>query len=133
MKSKIYKVKRDLRALKKSSHALERLISIRGTHYTRIKLIESLPKSPENEMLLAKEKELISALDVAKLIKENEAIEEKYMGAISTLPSRDRAMVLDCYINGMPYWKIGLEYGYSEEGARKHVETIVKKIAAMQN
>jgi hypothetical protein len=30
----------------------------------------------------------------------------------------------------MPYWKIANEYGYSEEGARKHISALIGKIAA---
>ena len=44
MKEKIYKVKNDLRALKKSSHALNRLIELHGLCYKKVKVIESLER-----------------------------------------------------------------------------------------
>ena len=130
MKSKIYKVKRDLRALKKGSHALERLIEIRGMHFKRIDLLASLPKSSENEELISKEKEIISALRIAEQMKEHTELESKYVKAIDSLSQEDKAMVLDCFMKGMPYRKLAMEYGYSEEGIRKHIGGIITKIAS---
>ena len=129
MNSKIYKVRKDLRALKKSSHAVQRLIEIRGMHYKRIDLLSSLPKSPETDSLISKEQELISALGITKQLQECAELEERYLSAIYALPPCDKAMMLDCFVNGMPYWKIANEYGYSEEGARKHISALIGKIA----
>ena len=130
MKNRINKVRRDLRALKKSSHALQRLIEIRGIHYRRIDLLKSLPQSEERAELIVREKELISALCIEQQIKENEEMENEYMQAIAALSPVDKAMALDCFVNGMPYRRLAMEYGLSEEGARKRISAIIKRIAS---
>ena len=127
MKEKIYRVKKDLRALKKSSHALNRLIELHGLCYKKVKVIEAL--EGEASALAEREKEIALALGIKAEILKSQALTGKYAAAIGSLDTEDKAMLLDCYINGMPYWKIAMEYGFSEEGARKHIDKIVKKIA----
>ena len=127
MKEKIYRVKKDLRALKKSSHALNRLIELHGLCYKKVKVIEAL--EGEASALAEREKEIALALGIKAEILKSQELTGKYAAAIGSLDTEDKAMLLDCYINGMPYWKIAMEYGFSEEGARKHIDKIVKKIA----
>lgn len=129
MQSKINKVKKDLRAMKKSAHAIERLIEIQGAHFKRIDALNRLPLGDEQKALIKCEMELISHLGVEKEIEKSVEIEKKYTAAMECLSLEDRAMLLDCYVSGKPYWKIGMEYGFSEEGARKHIGAIIKKIA----
>ena len=127
MKEKIYRVKKDLRALKKSSHALNRLIELHGLCYKKVKVIEAL--EGEASALAEREKEIALALGIKAEILKSQELTGKYAASIGSLDAEDKAMLLDCYINGMPYWKIAMEYGFSEEGARKHIDKIVKKIA----
>lgn len=129
MESKINKVRKDLRALKKNSHAISRLIEIQGLHFTRIKALSELPQSDTIKSAIEREKELISALGLEKKISENENLEKTYLTVLNSLSLRDKAIMLDCFVNGLPYWKIALEYGFAEEGARKHIDAIVKRIA----
>ena len=128
MKEKIYKVKNDLRALKKSSHALNRLIELHGLCYKRVKVIEGLDGKREG-VLAEREREIALALGIKAEILKSQELTGKYARAIGSLDAEDKAMILDCYLNGLPYWKIAMEYGFSEEGARKHIDKIVKKIA----
>lgn len=129
MESKVKVVKRDLRALKKSSHAIKRLIELQGLHFKRVKALQSISTIKESDAILEKEKELMLSICLKTEIEKSQKIEEKYMNEINKLDPTDKAMVLDCFFNGMPYWKLGMEYGFAEEGARKHMEAIVKKIA----
>lgn len=129
MESKIKKVRKDLRALKSTSHAIERIIEVQGIHFLRINALEKLPKNKRIEDLLAKEKEMIKGLGLEEQIERSEEIEKKYMGAISTLDVTDRAMVLDCFLKGKPYYKIAMDYGFSEGGLRKRLDRLVKQIA----
>ena len=129
MQSKINKVKKDLRAIKKGTHAIERLIKIQGMHFTRIKALGELERTEEIKRLIKGEEEIIASLGIAAEIEKNAELERMYTEAISTLPLTDRAMVLDCYVGGKTYWKIAMEYGFSEEGARKRIDKAVKKIA----
>ena len=129
MESKINKVKRDLRALKKNSHAIQKLIEIQGMHFTRIKSLSKLEQSDSVKKAIEEEKSLISALNIEKHIEENQQIEKVYMSIIATLPPLDRAIILDSCVKGLQHWKIGMEYGFSESGARKRVDSIIKRIA----
>ena len=129
MESKVKIVKRDLRALKKSSHAIKRLIELQGIHFKRVKALQSISTVEESDAILEKEKELTLSICLKSEIEKSQKIEEKYLKEINKLDESDKAMVLDCFFNGMPYWKLGMEYGFSPEGARKHMEAIVKKIA----
>ena len=129
MENKINKIKRELRAVKKSSHAIGRLIEHQGLHFTRIRALEALPKDEERDAIIERERELIEKMGLEELISQNEEMEKKYEKALESLSLRDRAMMKDCYFGGMPYWKIAMEYGFSEEGARKHLEKLVVKIS----
>ena len=129
MESKVKIVRRDLRALKKSSHAIQRLIELQGIHFKRIKALEFMSDDKEAQELIEKERELALVKSLKEQIKKSQIIEAKYMSEIEKLDPSDKAMVLDCFFCGMPYWKLGMEYGFAPEGARKHIEAIVKKIA----
>ena len=131
MESKINVVKRDLRGLKKSSRAVKRLLEIQGLHYKRINALSHMEQTKEIVEATKKEKELLSALNITEELCKAQDVEKKYSTALSSLSTEDKAMVLDCYINGLPYWKIGMEYGFSEAGARKHIDTLVKKLSTL--
>ncbi len=132
MRSRINKIKRDLRALKKGAHAIERLIEIQGTHFKRIEALSCLPKSQATLALIEKEREIVARLGLDREIEKNAEIEERYLKATEQLSLTDKAMLFDCYTCGKPYWKIGMEYGFSEEGARKHIDAIIRKIAKIE-
>ena len=127
--SKIKKVKKDLRALKSTSHAIERLIEAQGIHFVRIKALEALPKSEKINELVKREHEIINDLGLAEAIEKNEELQMQYMGAISALDLTDRAIVTDCYLKGEPYYKLAMDYGFSEGGVRKKLERLIEKIA----
>ncbi|MBQ8146794.1 MAG: hypothetical protein IJ039_08415 [Clostridia bacterium] len=129
MESKIYIIRKDLRALKKSSRTIKRLIELQGIHFKRIRALEAMSNDTQAQALIEKEKEIALSLKLKEQIEESQSLEAKYMDIISRLDPTDKAMVLDCFLNGMPYWKLGMEYGFAEEGARKHIESIVKRIA----
>lgn len=127
--SKINKVKRDLRALKSSSHAIERLIEAQGIRFVRIRALEAMPKSERITALIKKEREKINDPGLAREIEKNEVLERQYMSAISALDLTDRAIVTDCYLKGEPYYKLAMDYGFSESGMRKKLDRLIEKIA----
>lgn len=126
---KIEEVKRDLKNLKAYAHAINKLKMTQQTHEMRIKMLEKMAKTEKINSIIEREKKLLSSLDVATKINDALTLEEKYMGAIMSLDPFDRSIILDAYINSLPYWKIGMEIGYSEEGVRKRVSKIIKNIA----
>ena len=122
-------VKKDLRELKKHAHAIDRLKSLQSTHMARIKMLERMLPSDKANELIKKEMAHLEALPICKEIDKAREIEEKYMGAIMALDPIEKSIVVDTYINGVPYWKIGIELGYSEEGIRKRLAKAIKSIA----
>ena len=56
-------------------------------------------------------------------------LESLYMEAISKLEPLDRTIILDGYINGKAYWKIGRDIGYTEVGIQKRVNKIIEILA----
>lgn len=125
----INEVKKDLRELKKHAHAIDRLKSLQSTHMARIKMLEKMTPSDKSSELIKKEQEHLEALPICSEIEKAREIEEKYMSAIMELDPIEKSIVLDSYINGVPYWKIGVELGYSEEGVRKKLSKAIKSIA----
>lgn len=122
-------VKKDLNELRKLTHAIKALESAANTHKSRIKLLSSLVQTDKIKELVSKEEELLKNIYGADKIEKAQSLEKIYMNAIMSLDPTDRSIALNTYINGLPYWKTGLEVGYSEEGVRKRIAKIVKQIA----
>lgn len=125
----IKEVKRDLNELRKLTHAIKAIESAADTHKSRIRLLSSLAQTDKIKELISKEEELLKSIYGADKIEETQSLEKAYMDAIMSLDPTDRSIALNTYINGLPYWKTGLEVGYTEEGVRKRIAKIVKQIA----
>lgn len=125
----IKEVKKDLNELRKLTHAIKSLESAANTHKSRIKLLCALAQTDKIKELISKEEELLKNIYGADKIEKAQSLEKIYMNAIMSLDPTDRSIALNTYINGLPYWKTGLEVGYSEEGVRKRIAKIVKQIA----
>lgn len=125
----INEVKKDLRELKRQTHAIKQLECAQKTHLARIKLLMGMEENERIKALIEKERASLASLNVADVVSGACEIEEKYMEAINALPLVDRGIIVDAFINGTPYWKIGLSVGYSEEGVRKKVSKIISAIA----
>ena len=125
----INEVKNDLRELKKQVHAIKSLEIACKTHEARIKLLSRLPKTNKTEELLRNEERLVSELNAEYAFERAQELEKRYIGAISTLSPTDKAIMVSAFFSGEPYWKIGTELGFSEEGIRKRINKIVSAIA----
>ena len=71
----------------------------------------------------------LESLRVEDCIKEATELESRYMEAISKLEPLDRTIILDGYINGKAYWKIGRDTGYTERGVQKRVVIAIETLA----
>lgn len=129
MKSKINIVRKDLRALKSTSHAITRLIEAQGIHFVRIKALEKLPKSKTVDILIEQERALAQDNGLEGQIEKSAKLEKKYSRALASLDVTDRAMVTDCFIKGEPYYKVAMNYGFSEGGLRKRIDRLIVQIA----
>ena len=53
------------------------------------------------------------------------------MAAIGRLDALERMVIIEGYINGKPYWKIGKEMGYSERSIQNKVNSALDKLGRM--
>lgn len=129
MNGKVERVKRELRQLRRINHGIEVYLSIRERHEKRLAFLRSLERSLEVVAEIERLEQLVASMDTAKAIMEATRIEEKYMAIINTLEPVDRTIVLEGYISGVPYWKIGREIGYTERGIQKRAAAAIEAIA----
>ncbi len=126
----INEVKKDLRELKHHAHAIEKLKMAQNTHLARISMLERMEKTDKIKEIIECERRHIELLPISEEIERARLLEEKYIDAISTLGPIEKSIIIDTYINGIPYWKIGITLGYSEEGIRKRLAKALKEIAS---
>lgn len=129
MSAKVERVKKELRALRRINHGIDVYLSLRERHEKRLAFLRSLEQSEETAGEIAKLEKLVASMDTARYISEATRIEEKYMAAINALEPVDRTIILEGYINGVPYWKIGRDIGYSERGIQKRAAAAIEWIA----
>lgn len=126
---KIAKIKKDLRRLRNITHSIEVLLKVKEMQEKRISYLEwERPVIGSNEEA-EKIRENQAALRIYENIKEVTTLESEYIEAISKLEPLDRTIILDGYINGKAYWKIGREIGYTEAGVKKRMQKIFEKLA----
>ena len=125
----ILRVKSDLKKLKKAIKVIDSVMEAENKHIKRLELLKFMGQDDFTKEEIERTERILESLNASEYIKEANRIEEKYMSVINTLEPLDKTIILDGYINGNPYWKIGMRIGYSEEGVRKRVAKIVKEIA----
>lgn len=124
----IEQVKKDLRSIRRLSHTTKVLKDTEKQHRERIELLRSRTGTEET---IKKIERFIASLGVDRYITQVTELENRYMAAIERLDRIERTIILDGFICGKPYWKIGSEIGYSVEAVQKKVNCIMAKIAQM--
>lgn len=124
------KVRQDLRQLKINTHAINALQRAYETHKRRIKMLEGLEENSYRAKVIKREKSKLASLKFEEQIEALTDLELKYMHLIEGLPALEKSIIVDCFINGKSYWQIGLGLGYTEEGVRKKVGVIIKRLAS---
>ncbi len=127
---KIFKIKKDLRRLRKISHSVEVALRVKERHEKRLVYLEER-LTKDNVQEADNIRKNLSTLKIDEIIREATALESLYMDAISNLEPLDRTIILDGYINGKAYWKIGREIGYTEVGVQKRVNKIIETLATL--
>ena len=64
-------------------------------------------------------------------VNDTKGLQEKYEKAIAKLSYEEQVVFVEHIYNQEPYWKIGLQLGYSEEWVRKTYSKIIDKLANM--
>ena len=126
---KIAKIKKDLRRLRKITHSVEVALQVKERHERRLSYLEREKPSKENIEEAQKIRKNLASLRIDDIIKEATMLESLYMETISKLETLDRTIILDGYINGKAYWKIGRDIGYTEVGIQKRVNKIIEILA----
>ena len=124
------RVKRDLRNLRKLTHSIEVSLQVKERHEKRLAWLKERPITKEVNSDIEQIEKVLATLDIEKYISKATAIEAKYMEAINKLEPFDKTIILDGYINGKAYWKIGRDIGYTERGVQKRVSIAIELIAS---
>lgn len=128
---KIETIKKDLRQLRKVTHSIEALMTMKDKHEKRLEYLSGLPPSESVEEEKRKIVSLLEKVDIQGYTARATALEERYMAAIDKLDPLDKKILIDGYINGKAYYKIGWEIGFSTQGVQNRISIIIKKIATM--
>ena len=121
-------IKRDLRQLRKVTHSIEAFMTMKDKHEKRLEYLSGLPPSKEVDEEKKRIEELLKRIDIQGYIARATALEEKYMAAIDKLDPLDKKIIIDGYINGKAYYKIGWDIGFSTQGVQNRI-TIINSIA----
>lgn len=125
------KVKSDLRRLRKITHSITIAMECKQNHERRLEVLRNGRKTQETIEEIKKLEEVLGSLHIEENIKKATALESLYMEAIDKLEGFDKIIIIDGYINGKAYWKIGRDIGYTEVGIRKRVEKAIEKLASL--
>ena len=130
-------VKKDLRRLRRLTHSIEVSLRSKERHEKRIEYLRAEESNPnvdadwKKECALEREKlqRVVNSLYLEPLIKQATDLEARYMSAINKLEPLDRMIIIDGYLNGTAYWKIGQKIGYTKDGIQKRVKQSIETIA----
>ena len=125
------KVKSDLRRLRKITHSITVALECKQNHERRLEVLRNGRQTQEVAEEIKKLEEVLGSLHIEENIKKATALESLYMEAIDKLEGFDKIIIIDGYINGKAYWKIGRDIGYTEAGIRKRVEKAIEKLASL--
>lgn len=123
------KIKRDLRLLRKITHSIEVFLTVEKRHKERLEVLQKQQQTEEVKQNIADIEAVLATLDTAKYIQRATELESRYIEAINKLDSLDKTIILDGYVNGKAYWKIGRDIGYTEVGIQKRVNKIIEILA----
>jgi DNA-directed RNA polymerase specialized sigma24 family protein len=126
---KILRIKHDLRQLRKITHSIEVSLQVKERHERRLELLRKGKQTPENLDEMSKICKVLSTLHIEDSIQKATELELRYAEAIQSLEPLDRTIILDGYINGKAYWKIGRDIGYTERGIQKRINEAIEKLA----
>lgn len=123
------KIKRDLRLLRKITHSIEVSLTVEKRHKERLEVLRKQQQTEEVKQNIADIEAVLATLDTAKYIQRATELELRYIEAINKLDPLDKTIILDGYVNGKAYWKIGRDIGYTEVGIQKRVNKIIEILA----
>lgn len=130
MKKKQEMIRRELRDLRRLTHSIDTMLTLRDNHERRIRYLTE-KGTPEAQSEAERIKALLDGLKIEETIARANELEARYMSAIGKLEPLERTVIIEGYINGKPYWKIGKEMGYSERSIQSRVNAALEKLAKL--
>lgn len=127
--NRVQEIRRELRELRRLTHSIDSMLTLRDNHERRIAYLGTCGPGAEAE--IERIKAALDALKIRETIAKANELETRYMGAIGRLDAPLRTVIIEGYINGKPYWKIGREMGYSERSVQTKVNAALEKLAKM--
>ncbi|MBQ8178299.1 MAG: hypothetical protein IJ033_03800 [Clostridia bacterium] len=127
----INKIKEDLRQLRFLSHFIEAKLTMKARHEKRLEILETLPPGKDVDREKEKVRGLLASCQIEDSIKKASELEQKYIVAIEKLDYIERTIIIDGYINGKPYWRIGRDIGYTTEGIQKRAKRAVEELSKL--
>lgn len=124
-------IKKDLRQLKKTIHIIDALKGVQERYIKRIESLSRLIQTDRIKEQIKTTKAVLALMNIDQYIEEATSLESKYMYAINQLEPIEKAIILDSFVNGMPYWRVGLKLGYTEESLRKKADKIMRKLTSI--
>lgn len=124
-------IKSDLRQLKKTIHIIDSLNETQKRYIDRIELLSKFAQTDKIKEQIETIKKVMSLMDIDTYIKEANEIEAKYIDVINKLEPLEKAIIIECFINGKPYWKVGNMISYCEDTVRKKANKIMRKMVNM--
>ena len=125
------KIKRDLRLLRKITHSIEVSLTVEKRHKERLEILQKQEQTEEVKQNIADIEAVLATLDTAKYLQRATELESRYIEAINKLDPLDKTIILDGYVNGKAYWKIGRDIGYTKEGVQKRVNKFIERLAEL--
>ena len=122
-------IKKDLHQLRKLAHSIEAYLEMEKRHRARLELLKTMPKQETDILEIGRIEKILKSINVKEHIEQATKLEEKYMKAIDKLDPLDKTIILEGYINGKAYWKLGKEIGYSTSGIQNRINVIIRQIA----
>lgn len=120
------KVKAELKELRHLNHSIDALMSVQNRLCERLEWLRSKSNVDKDE--IEKTCRQIASINLTDKITRSIMLEQKYMAIIEQLPTIDQTIILEAFINGLPYWKVGQIVGYSQDGIKKRIPLALAKV-----
>ena len=121
----IKKLKTELQSYSKTKQYYEKVAAEHKKTINEIKKLDSNLEDLSIKKLTAIFIDLLSSQEHCKELQKELKKYHTLSSCISLLDPIDQRMVYLHFFKGWPYWKVGQEIGYSEEGARKRINRTI--------
>lgn len=124
-----FATKKELAKLYADSKRADAILVAEERHLKRLAYLDRQIQTAEVKTERARIFEALKLFDATQYIADASETELKYAAAINELEPIDRLIIIDHFMNGVPYWKLGKKIGYAERAVRYHADLAILKLA----